>query len=448
MPPPVEPTVAVAQPADVTGAGEGLERVIGVRTLAANALNLTVGAGIFVLPAVVAARLGAAAFVAYLVCAVAMVLVLLCFAEAGSRVFASGGACAYVEAAFGPFFGFLVSSLLWFGYAVAADAAIGNALVDTLASVAPAAAQPVPRALLLGAVFAVLAAINIRGARQGARTVEVLTLAKLVPLVGLVLVGLAAVRTSNLAVASFPSLAEIGSASLVLFFAFGGSESSLTASGEIRDPARTVPRGVLLGIAAVVLLYVSIQVVAQGVLGSGLAENAQAPLAATAGQVLGAPGRVVLLVGALVSMVGCLSGDLLSSPRAIFASARDGVLPRLFAAVHPRYHTPWAAIGLFALLGWLLAVSGAFEPLAILSSAAILIVYLLTVLAAVELRRRDVRASVQAFVLPGGVTVHGLACLVVVFLLAQVTQQEVKALLVLVAGTALVYAWRRLGRRG
>lgn len=422
-----------------------LERVIGVRALAANTLNMTVGAGIFVLPAVVAARLGPSAVLAYLLCALAMGLVLLCFAEAGSRVHESGGACAYVEAAFGPLAGFFTSTLLWFGYGVLSDAAVATALAGTAGAAWPLVQQPVPRAIAIVLLFAVLAAINIRGVRHGARMVEVLTLTKLVPLVGLVCLGLFSVRLDNLRIGGLPTAGEFGAATLVLFFAFVGSESAVTPSGEIRDPARTVPRGILLGILGIASLYIAIQVVTQGVLGAELPEQAGAPLAATAERLIGPTGAVVLLAAAAISMLGTLGGDLLATPRALFASARDGILPRRLAAVHPRFHTPFLAIGLYAALACVLAISGVFETLATLSSMAILLVYLATIAATVELRRRDVRAVPAVFRLVGGPLIPALAAAVVVWLLSQAGRDEWLSIAALVAVAAAAYALRRPG---
>ena len=420
-----------------------LERVIGVRALAANTINLTVGAGIFVLPALVAAQLGPSAVFAYLACGAAMGLVLLCFAEAGSRVFESGGACAYVEAAFGEFPGFLVSTLLWLGYAVTSIAAVANALVGTVGSVLPAVGQGIPRALFLFLLFAGLAGINIRGAKQGARAVELVTAVKLLPLLGLVLVGLFAIRTENLTIEGLPTARSFGAATLLLFFAFGGSESAVTPSGEIQDPARTIPRGLLFGILGVVGLYLALQAVAQGVLGTDLPAAQAAPLAVTAERLVGAVGAAVLLAAAGVSMFGTVMGDMLTSPRAVFASARDGVLPDRLAAIHPRFHTPYLSIALYAGLAFLFAVSGAFEPLAVLSSAAILLVYLSTVAATIELRRRDVRASDQVFRLPGGVLVPGVAATVIIWLLAQTSRLEWMALGAMVVIASLFYLVRR-----
>ena len=425
------------------GGEASLERVIGVRALAANAVNITVGAGIFVLPAVIAAQLGPSAMFAYLACGIAMGLVLLCFAEAGSRVFESGGACAYVEAAFGPFSGFLVSTLLWFGWSVISDAAVATALASTVGSFFPVMTQTAPRVAFLLILFVGLAAINIRGVRQGARAVEILTLMKLVPLLGLVVIGVFAIRIDNLAIEGLPSVNEFGAATLVLFFAFGGAESAVTPSGEIRDPVRTIPRGLLFGILGIVTLYLALQAVAQGVLGAELPSYSAAPLAATAERLIGAPGRVILLVGAAVSMLGTITGDLLACPRAIFASARDGVLPRRLGAIHPRYRTPHLAIALYAALAFGFAVSGAFERLAVLWSVAILLVYLFTVAATVQLRRRDVRASESVFLLPGGFLVPALAGALIIWLLAQATRAEWVGIGLLIIVASIYYFSRR-----
>ncbi|HEY3429618.1 MAG TPA: amino acid permease, partial [Cyclobacteriaceae bacterium] len=116
---------------------EGLKKVIGVRSLAANAVNLTVGSGIFVLPAVVALYLGPASFLPYILCALLMGMVLLCFMEVGSKIPVTGGVYAYIETAFGPFFGFLGSTLFWLGYCIMADAAVANVLADSLATFFP-----------------------------------------------------------------------------------------------------------------------------------------------------------------------------------------------------------------------------------------------------------------------------------------------------------------------
>jgi amino acid transporter len=285
--------------------------------------------------------------------------------------------------------------------------------------------------------------VNIRGVRQGARAVEIVTVMKLLPLVGLVLIGLFAIRPDNLSIETLPSAGDFGAATLLLFFAFGGSESAVTPSGEIRNPARTIPRGLLFGILGIVTLYLGLQAVAQGVLGADLPSASAAPLAATAERILGAPGAVILLAAAGVSMFGTVMGDMLTSPRALFASARDGVLPSRLASIHARFHTPNLAIAVYAGLAFAFAISGAFQPLAVLSTVAILLVYLSTVAATVELRRRDVRASDSVFRLPAGPLIPGLAAAVIVWLLAQATTTEWTAIGAMLGAASLFYLLRR-----
>jgi len=169
---------------------EGLVRAIGVRALGISIVNLVVGGGIFVLPGLIAVRLGPAAIVAYLVCSLAVALVFLCFAEIGSRITRSGGAYAYIEEAFGPFAGFIASMLFWFGWSALSDAAITVAMVETMALAFPMLAEPVPRGILIIALFAFLAVVNIMGVKSGVRLFVFNTMAKLVPLVLLLVVGL------------------------------------------------------------------------------------------------------------------------------------------------------------------------------------------------------------------------------------------------------------------
>ncbi|HEY2065935.1 MAG TPA: APC family permease [Gemmatimonadaceae bacterium] len=430
-------------------AGErGLERAIGTWGLAASIVNVTVGGGIFRLPASpeIAGRLGAAAPLAYLVCAAAMGLIVVCIAEAGSRVSLTGGPYAYVEATFGRYVGFLVGVLLWL-IGCTAIPAVAGVLADTVAGFAPAVGTRTGRALFLAVVFGAVTAINVRGVRQGTRLNAALTVAKLAPLLLLVAVGVFAVHGEYLRPTHAPATADLARASVFLIFAFAGVELALVPSGEVRDSARVVPRAVFLAMALVTLLYIGLQIVAQGVLGPALVGD-PTPLAHAAARVFGSWGSVLLSVGFLVSAFGYLSGMTLAVPRALFAFARDGILPRQLAAVHERYRTPWVAIVVQSTLAWLLAVTSGFEGLAIVANVSAALVYLGCAAAAWRLQRRPIPDG-RGFSVPAGRIAPVLATAAILFLLSSVTGKEWLVLVtVLVAATALyaMTTWRA-GRR-
>jgi amino acid transporter len=421
---------------------EGLVRAIGPAALSLAIINTVVGGGIFVLPGLVAVELGAAAIVAYLICSVAVALVFLCFAEIGSRVSRSGGAYAYIEDAFGPFAGFVAAMLFWFGWCALSDAAIAVAMVETMTIAFPLLAAPAARAAVIVAVLVFLAAVNIMGVRSGVRLMVFNTVAKLVPLLLLVAAGLFAINANNLAIARLPPLENVGAAAIILFFAFAGAESPLAASGEIKNPSRTVPLGLLAGLAGVLALYVGLQTVAQGVLGAELASNTEAPLAAAAAGVFGPWGATMLLIGGVISIYGTLSGDMLSVPRVIFASARDRNLPGILARVHPRYRTPYTAVIFYASVVAAFALSGTFKPLAVVASGSVLVLYAGVGLAVLRLRRRDGEPAEGELKLPFGPAIPVASCLVVGWLLWQMTAAETLGLFALIGVAALLYALR------
>lgn len=423
----------------------GLVRAIGARQLTASIINVTIGAGIFVLPAVAAAGLGAAAPMAYIVCAVLMALIVCCFAAAGSRVSLTGGVYAYVEVAFGPFIGFL-AGVLYFLMATFAVASVSSAFAGSVGALWPVAASPAVRAMLIALLFAILAAVNVLGVKPGVGLVEVMTAAKLLPLLILVVSGIWFVNPEHLHWPGMPAVPAIGKTAIVLIFAFVGLEVALVPSGEVRDPARTVPRALFSALAITTTLYLLIQTVAQGLLGPSMATYSAAPLAEAAGRVLGQGGRMLVLIGATVSMFGYVSGDMLGSPRSLFAFARDGVLPSSVARIHPRFHTPYIAIIVYACIVATVSISSSFTQLAVLANVAALTLYLMCVAASYELQRRDVRADDGIpFAVPGGPVVPILAAAVIVWLLSNATQREFGMEALVLAVAALFYFIRKTG---
>jgi basic amino acid/polyamine antiporter, APA family len=422
---------------------EGLVRAVGVRGLTAALINYTVGSGIFVLPALVAGVVGGAAPVVYIICAIAIGCVVTCFAAAGSRVSLSGGTYGYAEAAFGPYAGFVVATSL-FVTCVLAGAAVMNAFIGTLGQIQPVLATPLVRILLVIAIYGSLTMINIRGVKLGSAVVQIVTVAKLLPLVMLAVVGAFFIDTQNLQWSGFPASGQLARASIMLIFAFMGTEAAISASGEVRDPSRTVPRSIFFSLLTVAILYISIQFVAQGVLGPQLAANTKAPLAETARHVLGNGGQQLVLIGAAVSMLGYIAGDVLAAPRGLYALGHDRLLPAILGAVHPIHKTPHVSIVVYTILSAVLAITSSFENLLVLSVLAALVVYLICCLSAIALERKDIRMEgAEPLRLPLGPVIPLVATAIVIWLMTSSTQKEFIAMgAMLIVETVLYFVFR------
>jgi APA family basic amino acid/polyamine antiporter len=431
-------------PASSGMAGEGaLRRSLGVRQLAASIVTVTIGGGVFVLPAIAAEALGAAAWLAYLICAVVMALLVACFAEAGSRVDLSGGVYAYVGQAFGPFWGYITGVLLLL-VCIMAHAAVAASLPGAIEALIPGSgvSAGVGRAALLIGVFGFFTAINLRGVKQGATTVEIGTAAKLIPLLFIGIVGLFAMQRANLAWPGMPEFGTLARTSMLMMFAFFGLESALAPSGEVRDPARTVPRAIAIGIILVTLIYLSVQLSAQGILGPELAQEKNAPLAAAAEKGFGRSAGLLLLAGTAISMLMHNSGMMLAVPRGVFALARDGYLPSALARVSPSTGVPTNAVLVYALVVATLAVTGSFTSLAILANAGGLLLYGLCVLAVLGLRRKNIRLTQEPFTIPGGALVPWLSIAAILVLLSTIKLEEYTAVASVLATASIVYAIR------
>jgi len=420
----------------------GLIRAIGVPGLAANIVNSTVGAGIFALPALVAAQLGAASPLAYVICAIAMCLFVTSFAMAGSRVSLTGGLYAYVETAFGRYIGFL-AGVLYFLTAILAISGVVGLIGISVGGLIPPLATETGRFMVILFVFLFLASINIRGVRTGARAVEAVTLIKLAPLIIFVIAGIFFIRPEALAWPGWPGSEPLGRSVLQLIFAFVGVEVALVPSGEVKQPARTVPRAIFIALGITTLLYILIQLVALGVLGNDLGKSGDAGLAEAAARFLGNAGRTLMLAGLAISAFGFATSDILSSPRILFAFGRDAFIPKWFAHVHPRFHTPDVAIITYAAIAFTLSFSSTFQRLAILSNMAVLLLYVLCCLAALELNRRDIRSDGTPFKFPGAILAPILAIVVIIWILAHAKRDEFEVTAACIAAASILYLIRR-----
>lgn len=419
-----------------------LARVIGQRALTLTLVNGIVASGIFGLPAAVAADLGRTAVVAYVVCTVLFLGVSLCFAEAGSRVAGSGGLYAYAAVAFGPFMGSFAGTLVW-GSNCLANAAVASLFADTATAALPALGGPGIRPALLVALYCALALLNVRGTQLGARASELLTVVKLTPLLLLVAGGLGQFDLANIVFHGAPAVTNFAHAVVLLCFAFTGAEVSLCVSGEVKDPERTLPRAILVAMLATAALYIALQLVAQSALGDALATSGQAPLAAAAAVVFPGWGRSLVLVATLLSTLGFLSGDVLATPRALYALGRDGLLPGRLGAVHARFGTPYLAILAYAALACAFALTGSFAQLAFFASAGTLVLYLTSALAVLVMRRRGVQLAQPPFVIPGGPVVPIASCALILTLLAGLAPKELLGVAAMLLVATLLYLVRR-----
>ncbi|MCB0382114.1 MAG: amino acid permease [Psychroserpens sp.] len=403
---------------------EGLKRSIGVFGLSANIINIMIGAGIFALPAIITGIMGTASIFSYLFCGVLIILIVLCFAEAGSKVNNSGGPYTYIETAFGDYAGFL-AGIFASGSNMIANAAVAIALVNILATINPIFEGYWIRIGFLFFLYLSLALINIKGVKQGIGLIKLNTILKLSPLLILVVFGWKHVSLDNLYIETLPSIHQLGESSLILFFAFLGCETGLIVGGEIKNPKRTIPRAILISIGSVVILYIGIQTICQGVLGDALVLYEAAPLAETAKVVLGPFGYIMLTIGAAVSMFGLISGDLLNSPRILFALSRDQVIPvKKLSKVHPKFATPHIAIVTHTIITFVLAISGSFEQLVILATSSILLLYLGVACSVIKLRKTQ-KAEPGEFKIPGGKLIPLLSVGVILYFLSNLSSKEI-----------------------
>lgn len=422
-----------------TNTEEGLKRVVGVPGLTLSIVNGIIGAGIFALPAIVSIALGTFSVFAYIFCSIMLASIMLCYAEIGSRVTRSGGSYAYVEAAFGNFAGFIVNWLYFGGWGVLGSAALMNIIADSLAVLFPVFSNPLIRGFLFFVLVAFMVLVNIRGAKQGIGFVKLITIIKLLPLLCIIIFGFSQVKAGNLHGGHMPPLKTFSDTVLILFFAFAGFESSLGVSGEFKNPKRTVPLGIFLGGMIVLVVYMLLQIVTQGVLGTGIDAFKDAPLAAVAEKIVGPAGAIILLVTAAISCFGCVSADVLATPRLLFAGAKDGMFPNFLGKVHPKFATPHLAVITYASLIFLFSISGGFKQLAVLASAAILLIYLAVILATIKLRRRKPATTEKTFRIPGGLTIPLIGIAAIIWLLTSLSKKEILSTIIFIAAICVIY---------
>ena len=436
---------AATPPAAPPAASATLRRALGRWDLAAIGINQTIGGAVFLMPSQIAAVVGAWSPFAILGGALVTMVVAVSLAEVGSRFEATGGPYLYARTAFGRFPAFEVGWMQWFAR-VSSHASVANGLALALGYYWAGAARGMGRVAVITAITAALTIVNVLGIKQGSRTVNALTIAKLVPLGLFIAIGAFFVTPARFTALPAVSLDQASTAALLTIFVFGGYEVLTVPAGESKDPRRHVPFALITTVVVVGAVTLLCQVVAVGTLDNLAASTT--PLADAAAGFMGEAGALLIGMGAIASMTGNLAGQILTGSRMLYALAEQGDLPRAFGRVDMRYRTPVVAILFTAGAALALALSGSFAWLAIASSLARLVVYGASCGAAVALKRTGQAGRVGAalFVSPLSplLPVVGIAIAVVLVVTAS-RAQLVAGGAALAAGALLFLASPRRG---
>jgi len=416
-------------------------RAIGRWSLVALVVNSIIGSGVFGLPSVLAGLLGAASPWAVLLAGAVVGIIIACFAEVASQFSQAGGPYLYARVAFGRMMGIQVGWMLWLAQ-LAAPAANANLFVIYLGEFWPQANQPGPRFLILTLLVGILALVNYRGVRAGAQVSNVFTVAKLVPLAIVIIAGVLYLLRGHQNVPPLPLAGDAGTwlkAMLLLVFAYGGFETALTPMAEAKDPRRDAVFALFIALIICAILYTSTQWIVIGVLPDPA--KSPRPLADVARLVLGSKGAALVAIGALVSCYGYLSAKVLAVPRVTFALAEEGDFPAWFAAIHPRFRTPYFSILLFAFLIWMLSLFGNFSWNLTLSAVARLFYYAIGCAALPVLRKKQ--PEVERFRLPGGTIFAALGVVICLVLITRVDLSGSIILLATIVAALINWLWVR-----
>lgn len=409
-----------------------LHRGLGSLDILGITVNNVVGAGIFALPAALAAAAGNLSIVALALTLLVIAMMALCTVEVASRYDVTGGPMHYAGVAFGPGAGFAVGWLMYLSR-LAAFGAIASVMLDYAAGLWPSLGGVAGRTAAITGFIVPVAILNLRGVVHGALASHLLMVAKGLPLVALAAVGLGQGGWDSLPAEGPASVGDFSRALLIAFFACMGFEQGAVIAGEVRHPNRSLPIGMIGGVAIVGVLYVLLMV-ASFALVPDLARSTR-PLADAAASLVGPVGATLMSFTAVVSAGGGLSVTMLVTPRVLYAMADRGDLPAVLTRLGPARGTPVVAIVATAALFWLLTVTGTFVYLATFSVVARLLMYSSTCLALIALRRRDGPAPITV---PFGPTWAVIATVSSLAALATTTGAAVRGVLVALAAGALI----------
>ncbi|MBX7172815.1 MAG: amino acid permease [Pyrinomonadaceae bacterium] len=421
---------------------EKLVRGISRWDLTAIAINTIIGAGIFGLPAKVTALIGSWSLLAFVVCALIIGLVVLCFAEVSSRFQSTGGMYLYAKEGFGSVVGFEVGWLYWI-VRVTTFAANCNLLMAYLSFFYPDAKDGAPRIILISFVVIFLTIINFIGVKTSVMMTNLFTVGKIVPLIIFATVGLFFISPANFNFSVTPDYTAFSSATLLLIYAFVGFEATVIPAGESKNPQKDMPFALLLALGFVAVLFILIQVVAIGTLPE-LAKS-EKPLADSASVFMGAFGAAFITVGAIISILGNLNGGFLATTRIPFAMSEQNELPQIIGKTHEKFKTPYVSILITAIVILIWTLLTSFLAAVAIATITRLIVYATTCAALPVFRNRENIAKAE-FIAPFGIGTAVLSLILIGWLLVQVDylKEGLPILIAIVIGLILYFVNQNL----
>lgn len=416
-----------------------LVRSIGKWSMTALIVNTIIGSGIFGIPSELNKILGRVSPVAMIVAGLGMGLMMACFAEVASQFPEPGGAYLYAREAFGRFAGMQIGWFSWLA-PMGAAAASANLFLNYLAGFFPSVAGDFGKVSVLTLLFGILVIANYIGVRSGTGLNNLFTIAKLLPLVLLIVLGLAHFQSHPELISrnevTSPGLSNWFEALLLLAFSYAGYENTMLPMGEVKNPRRTVPFALGTGLLICIAVYALLQFSVVVTIGTAYVDR---PLAVTASRLVGTAGAVLVTLAAMLSTYGNISAIFLATPRLTFSLASRGDMPALLARVHSRFKTPHISILLLGALTWILAVTGTFRWALALASGAVIIIYV-SVCASL-IRLRQLRPQAEALRVPFGKVVACLGIAIAAVLISHLTLREAYLLLVTAVLATLNWLW-------
>ncbi len=406
-------------------------------------INGVIGSGIFGLPSKTFKEIGVYSISAFIVCAVAVFVIILCFAEVSSRFEKTGGPYLYALSSFGPLPAFLTGWLLLITRIIT-YAALINLLVTYLSVFSDWFIQPRPRIITIITLTLLLAYINHVGVKNSTKVNNFLTVGKLLPLLLFIIVGFFFVEPAYYEIKNVPGFASFSSAVLLLVFAFGGFESVLVNSGEVKNPAKSLPFALLLAALIIGTVYMLVQIVSIGTLPS--LASSDKPLAEAAGLFMGKSGAIIIAIGAMFSVIGTLNAIMLVGSRLPFAFSEEKQFPAIFSFIHPRYKTPTWSLLLFMAVTTIISLNYSFLSAASISAITRVMIYAIVCITLIILRKKKPDQA-GFFKVKYGDIIAVIGVLITMWLLSSATIKELKHIGIAIGIGLAIYLLMELSKR-